>query len=726
MKQIAFTILSFLGLSIGSIAQVVYISTARTIAQGQSVAISGIVMNEGTLGPIRYIQDATGGLPVYDPSVTNNWNQGDSVTVAGVMGEFMGLIQITNTTSSTVHATNRPLPDAMVVPPNNIGINNEGTLVKVNNVTFVQGGGTFTSSTYAFTDDNGASSVIYLRSGHPLIGTTIPLAAVNLTGLSSQFNGTPQLLPRDGNDMEIAATFYMTGVPAQSNLSKTSFTVSWETNENASSHVRYGETPAMAHVMNQGGSTMSHSVDITGLTAGRIYYVEAFSVNATGDTVTAQTKTFATVSNSSGVIEIYFNQVVDNGISTGTNAIYLTGAQVESKIIEKINHATTTIDCAFMNNSRATIVTALNNALNRGVQVRYISNIGSANTALTNAQFPKIAGNGTALMHNKIIIVDAHSTDSAWVFTGSMNITDDEIVDNYNNVLFIQDESLARAYTLEFEEMWGTNTATPGIFSAKFGGDKTDNTPHQFIIGGILVESYFSPSDGTTSKISKALRSADTDLAFALFSFTRNDLREDIINRHNAGVSVRGMIENINDTGGEYNNLNNAGVPMKAHPEDHLLHHKYAIVDATNPNADPIVITGCHNWSTAAETRNDENTLIIHDATIANLFEQEFNARWLGWVTGVKTVQAIQGFYPTLYPVPANDILNLELDNTLDAPVQVYFINMKGQILKTVDLQQPYGQTNHRFDVSDLAAGHYFVGFQVGNLMMARKVLVVK
>ena len=34
------------------------------------------------------------------------------------------------------------------------------------------------------------------------------------------------------------------------------------------------------------------------------------------------------------------------------------------------------------------------------------------------------------------------------------------------------------------------------------------------------------------------------------------------------------------------------------------------------------------NWSANGEDTNDENTLIIHDAAIANQFYQEFAARY--------------------------------------------------------------------------------------------------
>jgi phosphatidylserine/phosphatidylglycerophosphate/cardiolipin synthase-like enzyme len=44
--------------------------------------------------------------------------------------------------------------------------------------------------------------------------------------------------------------------------------------------------------------------------------------------------------------------------------------------------------------------------------------------------------------------------------------------------------------------------------------------------------------------------------------------------------------------------------------------------------SDPFVITGSMNWSANGEETNDENTLIIHDAAIANQFYQEFAARY--------------------------------------------------------------------------------------------------
>lgn len=110
-------------------------------------------------------------------------------------------------------------------------------------------------------------------------------------------------------------------------------------------------------------------------------------------------------------------------------------------------------------------------------------------------------------MHNKFIVIDAGDVMNSWVITGSLNHTHNNLGWDYNNMICIQDQSLALSFVIEFEEMWGTDGPQPNGESALFGSEKSDNTPHKFLIGGIPVELYFSPSDGTTSKIAQLITS---------------------------------------------------------------------------------------------------------------------------------------------------------------------------------------------------------------------------
>jgi hypothetical protein len=59
-----------------------------------------------------------------------------------------------------------------------------------------------------------------------------------------------------------------------------------------------------------------------------------------------------------------------------------------------------------------------------------------------------------------------------------------------------------------------------------------------------------------------------------------------------------------------------------------MLHSKTMIIDQSNTSSDPFVWTGSHNWSDAANVNNDENSIVIHDALITNLFYQEFKKRF--------------------------------------------------------------------------------------------------
>jgi hypothetical protein len=93
---------------------------------------------------------------------------------------------------------------------------------------------------------------------------------------------------------------------------------------------------------------------------------------------------------------------------------------------------------------------------------------------------------------------------------------------------------------------------------------------------------------------------------------------------------------NSNGTGSEYPEMKGIGGASPWSPpadvwtdtESGLHHHKYLIVDEGRTDSDPTLLTGSHNWSNAANTVNDENTIVFHSQRIANLYMQEFKARY--------------------------------------------------------------------------------------------------
>lgn len=689
------------------------ISEARTKAIDDVVTIQGVVTHgPDNLGPIRYIQDATGALPIYSPGdFADAALEGVEIKVTGALTEFRTLLQIGTVNSFEVISTGNDLPTPLAVTPGQMGADNEAQLVTISGVTFADGGTPFNVGTFGFSA-NGESSVTYVRSGHSILGTTIPLANVNITGIVSVFNDSYQLLLRGPEDLEIADAFYVTKNPVQTNIDKTSFTLSWETNDVGTTVLKYGTTPDMDQEVTVSGETTTHSVDLTGLEPATFYYAKAESVKD-GNTIESSVGYFSTVSESSGEMKVLFNRISDPSISTGLLPATNSPADIENAIVDMIDNAKSTVDVAMFNNNRVRYRTVLEAAKARGVQVRYITNIGTLNSGLSNPNptFPVLPGNTEALMHNKFVIIDADDVDDCWVLGGSMNWTDQNEVNDYNNMIFIQDQALAKAYTVEFEEMWGSEGPNQGIFSVKFGPAKTDNVPHNYVVNGTPVDLYFSPTDNTTLAIENAIKSAENDLQFATLSFTRNELGTAVRNAHSDGVDVRGIIENINDQGGEYAFLVDQGVNVLDHPPMGSIHHKYAIIDA-NGGDDPMVVTGSHNWSTSAEDRNDENTLIIHSGAIANLFMQEFEQRWCELTnTGNCFTSVFDNNRKPLSinvspnPMVEKGFLNIDTDETFkNVSITVYDLNGKVLESRFINFQKTIP-----LDLSYYSRGSYFV-----------------
>lgn len=521
----------------------------------------------------------------------------------------------------------------------------------------------------------------------------------------------------------------------QRNVTTTGFDFAWKTNLTGQSALKYGSTTALEMGFLTGAmNTTNHQITLSGLDPASFYYVRPCLITAT-DTLLGTTAYYSTGSSSSGQIRIFFNKTIDASLSQNGAApeIVNSGSAIESELLEYINNAQSTIDVCVYNNNRSGIVNALKAAKNRGVRVRYITDSNTGNTALTGLNFPVAYVNPNALMHNKFMVVDAESAADAVVWTGSMNWTDNNIFTDYNNVVVVHDQALARAYVKEFEEMWGSNTDTYNSTAARAGSAKTDNTPHRFYINGSWVECYFSPSDNATNAMKRTFQSAASTIHFLIYSFTRNDLGTALVNEHTAGTTVRGAIANEGDLGCELTTLQTAGADVVEDANlSGELHHKYAIIDVNYPNSDPTVITGSHNWSDGAEDVNDENTLIIHNAGIANMFVQEFGKRWCeikgagncaltfpAPPVAVEVVQGVEDAALQVYPNPTSAWLNYALESPAASTVSLYLYAADGRLLQ----QQTDAPTLGQVSLQDYPAGLYLLRVQAGERIWLRKVI---
>ena len=398
-----------------------------------------------------------------------------------------------------------------------------------------------------------------------------------------------------------------------------------------------------------GGTTWSFAssagiaTTISGLTAGTVYECQVETVCPSGTSGYSSSAFFTTTASgtgsaSSGKIAIYFNHPVDTTVSTGQNAVYLNNAMADT-IVAYINRAKYTLDIAMYSYNQsagyANIAAAINSRVASGVRVRYIYDGSQANTGLALLSagvhtFSSPTTSAYGIMHNKIMIIDANSSDpnDAIVATGSTNWGINQLNTDHNNQLFIQDSALAHAYLNHFNMMWGDTGTTPNTTLSKFGPFKTDLGAHIFTIGGKTVELYFSPADHTDSHIQSSINSANTDLYFGVFTFTIPTCANAIVSRNTSGVYTPGIVDENSSTGGTAYSILTSGLGslMKTQTGATLYHSKLLVADPSNSCSDPLVLTGSHNWSNAADTKNDENVIIIHSDTIANVYYQSFHA----------------------------------------------------------------------------------------------------
>jgi phosphatidylserine/phosphatidylglycerophosphate/cardiolipin synthase-like enzyme len=742
----------------------------------QLVTIRGIVTVSSQFGGPAYVQDISGGIAVYDAVFQASVALGDEVTLSGTISQYYGLTELHDVTLLQTQSRGNDVPPLVLTAQQILSDGTDGTelyeglLVRLNRVvvtdltgqpiTTWEVGGTQSGVNYYLSDSTGAV-IVRIDRDVDVANTAAPSGVFDIVGVVSQFKpdapflGGYEIQPRMQADI-ISNGPLIIVPPYETDITPASLILNWETEKSGSSKLRYGETKA--YEFGTTGDTsrvLNHAVAISNLEPATVYHVQAFSV-AGADTSFASDRVVSTASlGSTGQINVYFNKSVDPSLAFPDTAEG--NSDFVAHLLKRIDGAQQTIDCALYSISGTVggkIAQALIQAHNRQVRVRMIvesDNLdGGTGTmmygTIAPAGIPWIPDNfdyvnaGVGLHHNKFVVVDAHgSADEAWVWTGSWNLTDPGTNDDMQNVIEIQDQALAGAYTLEFNEMWGSDTDVSNASSSRFGARKLDNTPHIFTINGTHVECYFSPSDRTTSHIITTLDRADHSINIALLTFTRSDIAAALKTRRDAGVKVRAILDNNTDTGSQFNFLQSNGIEVRLDPNaSALLHHKYAVIDAEQIEGRPAqwVITGSHNWTSAAENSNNENMLIIQNDQIANLYLQEFAARYEdsgGPDTIVLGIERTSDQVPRTtslsqnYPNPFNPRTAIRFQLSAVSHVTLKVFDLLGrEVADLVDEQKGPGTYTATWDARGLASGIYFYRLQAGAFVASKKMLLLK
>jgi len=609
-----------------------------------------------------YVQDPTGGIAIYNAAVLYNFAIGDSVTIDGTIAQYRGLTEVTLATYA-VHETGHAVPAPLVVQCDDVehaflpdySEPNEGRLVRLNNVTWSGAWPSF-SGPITLHDDSGTCT-LYIDGTTGCQSMTPPAGAFDVVGIVKQYagysppyTGSYEFMPRSPDDFYILPGPQIIEGPRETNLQPDQVTIHFVTADATTASVEYGTTGTYElGVATDGLDQVAHDIVLSGLSAATIHHYRVTVTDETGQTTTPD-KLCCTASapGGTGVIRCIFNKSVDTSVATWGEA---TGGQdLVGWIVDRINATEATIDVAMYSFDLASVADALIAAKNRGVRVRFVYD----NRYPYQTQVQRLVQNGipviddafgpntgSEIMHHKLWIFDADAADPAqpWVYTGSWNLSNEGTYSDAQNVIFFQDQALARVCTVEFNEMWGSSVLIPNPDQSKFGTNKTDNTPKIFAIGGREVELYFAPSDPWIAAYIDEVEHADYSIHFCVMSYTRFDLCDELELRWLGvpGMEIRGVFDS-SESGNEssqYHPMHGDGDYAWNPPADvwldaetGTLHHKYMLIDVNRSGSDPVVMTGSANWSNAAVGDNDENVVLVHDAAITNCYFQEFAARY--------------------------------------------------------------------------------------------------
>jgi phosphatidylserine/phosphatidylglycerophosphate/cardiolipin synthase-like enzyme len=734
------------------------------------VVVKGYVTAANEFGGPSYLQDSTAGIAVYDSTVSQNVQRGDEVVVCGKVTSYYNMFELTPCTLLQTISQGNTMDTLTLTIDQIQGQNKNGAepyesrLVRVTGITSVltTSGSSTTSwassssgTNYELLSTTGSGTdtlEVRIVTKTNIANTSVPSTSFDIIGVLGQYSSYYQIIPRSYDDIivEGAGPRIITSTPYENSMTADSITFAWQTDAPGTTIVQYGASSTYTSTIRDTNAATQHSITVAGLWPATVYHVRLGTANAAGTTYTNDYIVSTSSKSSTGTMNVFFNHSVDTTLSTGENA---NTTELSSKLIALIDSAKFSIDAALYSLSGtvgANVASALVAAHNRGVSVRVIGEADNKSTTpwatLTSGGITVIfdtydaTNAGAGLMHNKFVNIDNRDTTSDtddWVWTGSWNATDPGNSDDAQNVITIQDKSLANAYTLEFEEMWGSSTNTPSSSNSRFGARKLDNTPHYFIVNGTPIQLYFSPSDGTTNKIINTLKKATHDIDFGLLTFTRSDIANALIALKKAGVSVRGVMSNKTDANSVFDTLSSSGIDVYLKNNTDVsgyFHHKYAIIDAGKASATQYVITGSHNWSSSAETANNENTLIISSNRIANLYLQEFSKRYTAaggtqTLTGVEASDMVPKTYRLLqnYPNPFNPTTAIAYEVPSKCVVKLKVFDLLGREVATlINAEMPAGTYQVQFNASRYASGIYFYRLTAGSFISTRKMVLIK
>lgn len=182
-------------------AHIIPVSVARSMAVGTRVTVTGRVTVGKEQGSPSYLQDNTGGIPVFDVTLSNSIEIGDSIIVTGPIGTFNDQVQISGSGISFFKADS----SVRIISPKPIQLgdldDNEGLLVTIQNVGLVNKSFVFYPQSTEKITNGTIQADLRIDGDTDLPGLAKPAGLTNITGVVGRFQSNAQFLPRFRSDI---------------------------------------------------------------------------------------------------------------------------------------------------------------------------------------------------------------------------------------------------------------------------------------------------------------------------------------------------------------------------------------------------------------------------------------------------------------------------------------------------------------------------------------------
>jgi phosphatidylserine/phosphatidylglycerophosphate/cardiolipin synthase-like enzyme len=676
---------------------------------GERVSIQGIVTMgnklQSDLQTGFFIQDSSGGLRVFARYAQQAYQPGDVLRLTGTVHQYRGTTElIPEWRYAWLQSEGGRMPEPVILNCDEINRTfqpdysepNEGRLIRLDQAIY--------DPDHALLADSTGTCRFFIdtETGFEIQGGKIRLTGIliqNKTGPTDP--GPPYrndycIQPRTEFDIIPLSSLRFFRNPEITEWYKDGVAMSFETTLPCTCRINYrwAEYDSTGISLSR---AVEHTVKLSGLQPATIYHYRI--ICSDGLEEIKHTGSFVTRSSSDVMINVFFNGdtrgTADNQSVTGQQDLYgkFTGC------VEAAEHS---IDFCFMKLTDTGVTEALSEAFARGVKIRFICEEDEAGSKeiqiLKESGIPVLTdcsgvNSGKGIMHHKFAVFDHRdrsSLDDDRVWTGSFNLTDYGQFPRPNeNVVLIEDAALAALFTAGFEIMWGSDEESPNPERAVFEAGPFNQLPHQVMTGETLIEVFFSPEGDAGAAVENALRSVEHSLSFCMYSFTRSELANAVIDlAHIQDIDIRGLLDSrqIEADGmySQWERLSASSEQIRKYLEGPRLHHKYAVIDALYDSSDPMVITGSYNWTSSAEIRNNENVILIHNAMIAELYRQEFEARYHERTQGINISLPLCWRLNPNFPNPFNGKTSVLFELPKPTDVVLSVLDVRGQLVRNL------------------------------------------